>query len=88
MYNAVKRSLDLIVATTVLLVLSPLMAVAAIAIRVQMGSPVFFRQVRPGYKASLIGPHSTFIPMTLNLLRKASSTQCEAWRKARASAAV
>src|SRR5258708_16422405 len=37
--------------------------------------------------ASFIGPHSTFIPMTLSLPRKASSARCAAWRKARVSAA-
>ena len=43
-----KRALDVIVATAALAVLSvPMLAVAAV-VRVAMGSPVLFRQVRPG----------------------------------------
>src|ERR1700675_4160225 len=42
----------------------------------------------PKTTRSFIGPHSTFIPMTLNLPRKAFSARCEAWQKARPSAAV
>ena len=33
-----------------LIVLAPIMTLIAVAIRVRMGSPVLFRQVRPGYK--------------------------------------
>ena len=43
-----KRALDVVVATAALAVLSvPMLAVAAV-VRVAMGSPVLFRQVRPG----------------------------------------
>jgi sugar transferase EpsL len=43
-----KRALDVIVATAALAVLSvPMLAVAAV-VRVAMGAPVLFRQVRPG----------------------------------------
>jgi sugar transferase EpsL len=45
-----KRAFDVAVAVIVLVLLSPLLAVVAIAIRVTMGSPVFFRQIRPGYQ--------------------------------------
>jgi lipopolysaccharide/colanic/teichoic acid biosynthesis glycosyltransferase len=44
----VKRALDVAVAAVVLLLASPLMALAALAIRLRMGSPVLFRQTRPG----------------------------------------
>jgi sugar transferase EpsL len=44
-----KRAFDVAVAVIVLVLLFPLFAVIAITIRVTMGSPVFFRQVRPGY---------------------------------------
>lgn len=44
----VKRLLDCFVAGTALLVASPLMALIAASIRVSMGSPVLFRQERPG----------------------------------------
>jgi lipopolysaccharide/colanic/teichoic acid biosynthesis glycosyltransferase len=43
-----KRLLDVVVAATALLLLSPLLAVVALAVRLRLGSPVFFVQVRPG----------------------------------------
>lgn len=43
-----KRAVDLGAAAIGLLVLWPLIAVVALAIRGNMGPPVFFRQVRPG----------------------------------------
>jgi lipopolysaccharide/colanic/teichoic acid biosynthesis glycosyltransferase len=46
---AVKRALDIAVSGTVLLILLPTMAILAVAIRLTMGSPVLFRQTRPGY---------------------------------------
>jgi sugar transferase EpsL len=44
----VKRAFDLVVAATLLLLLSPLMLAVALVIRVRMGAPVLFRQQRPG----------------------------------------
>jgi sugar transferase EpsL len=41
--------MDLGVAVTGLVLLAPLMAMIALAIRVRMGSPVLFRHERPGY---------------------------------------
>ena len=49
--RALKRALDLLVACAGLLFLAPLMAAVAMAIRISMGSPIFFRQQRPGLKA-------------------------------------
>ena len=46
----VKRLIDIVVAGTGLLVLSPVMAVAALVIRLRLGSPVIFRQLRPGHE--------------------------------------
>ena len=43
-----KRLLDLIVAAVALLILSPILALVAIAVRVSIGAPVLFRQRRPG----------------------------------------
>lgn len=43
-----KRFLDIIIASTALLVLSPLYAYVAYKVRKNLGSPVIFRQVRPG----------------------------------------
>ena len=44
-----KRIIDIAVAASAQLVFSPLMAVTALLIRITMGPPVFFRQVRPGW---------------------------------------
>lgn len=43
-----KRSLDLIVAGTAILLLSPLFPILALLIRYDMGPPALFRQARPG----------------------------------------
>jgi sugar transferase EpsL len=45
-----RRLVDLAGATVLAVVLAPLIAALAAAIRVTMGAPVFFRQLRPGYK--------------------------------------
>lgn len=45
-----KRALDLLVAVTGLLVLSPVIALAAAVVRVTMGSPVLFIQERAGFR--------------------------------------
>src|SRR5262249_43481789 len=43
-----KRLLDIAVSSIALVLLTPLMLATAIVIRLSMGSPVFFRQPRPG----------------------------------------
>lgn len=43
-----KRAFDFIVALAALLALSPLLLSIAVLVRVRMGSPVLFRQIRPG----------------------------------------
>lgn len=43
-----KRLFDLAVSACTLLMLSPVIAVIALAVRINMGSPVLFRQRRPG----------------------------------------
>lgn len=47
-HDAQKRLLDVVVAGAGLVVLSPLLLVIAIAVRLRLGPPVLFRQVRPG----------------------------------------
>jgi len=47
-----KRALDVAVALIGWVVLSPLILAIALTIRVRMGSPVLFRQRRPGYQAA------------------------------------
>lgn len=44
-----KRMLDLIIAIIALIILSPLILVLALIVRIKLGSPVLFRQKRPGY---------------------------------------
>jgi len=46
-----KRILDLALTIPGLLVISPLLGIIALWIRLRMGSPVLFRQVRPGLRA-------------------------------------
>ena len=46
--NVAKRVLDCSIAGSVLVLLSPLIAAEAAAIRLRLGSPVIFRQRRPG----------------------------------------
>jgi lipopolysaccharide/colanic/teichoic acid biosynthesis glycosyltransferase len=43
-----KRLFDIVVSAAVLLVLSPVLVLLALLVRFTMGSPVLFRQVRPG----------------------------------------
>lgn len=43
-----KRSFDLAASITGLLLLSPILAIVAVLVRMQMGRPVLFRQMRPG----------------------------------------
>lgn len=44
----VKRAFDMAVAAVCLVLLAPLLVVIAVLVRLQLGSPVLFRQVRPG----------------------------------------
>ena len=47
-FDATKRVVDLIVSAVLLVVLSPVLAVVALLVRAKLGSPVIFRQQRPG----------------------------------------
>ena len=44
----VKRGLDILLSLLAIILLSPVMLVVAILVRVKLGSPVLFRQKRPG----------------------------------------
>lgn len=48
LYNRVKRGLDVAVALPLAVATAPLQAIAAVAVRASLGSPVLFRQARPG----------------------------------------
>ncbi len=49
----VKRILDFILSLSAILILSPVLLVTAGAVRVKLGSPVLFRQKRPGYRGKI-----------------------------------
>lgn len=62
-----KRLVDIVASLAMLVLLSPVIAAVAIAVRLDLGAPVLFRQVRPGLKGSpftlykfrtMRGPHS------------------------------
>ncbi|WP_310569297.1 sugar transferase [Gemmatimonas sp.] len=44
----IKRTLDIVIAASVLLITSPLLLLLALAVRLNLGTPVLFRQQRPG----------------------------------------
>lgn len=46
--NYIKRSLDVLTSVIALVLLSPLLLIIAILVRWRLGSPVLFRQTRPG----------------------------------------
>jgi sugar transferase EpsL len=48
-----KRIFDLILTIPGFIVISPIILVLAVLVRVKLGSPILFRQVRPGYKGQL-----------------------------------
>ncbi len=45
-----KRIFDLIITSLGLIILSPIILLTAILVRIFLGTPVLFRQTRPGYK--------------------------------------
>lgn len=51
MQQLCKRLMDIVIAGLALLILSPVLLVIAALVRLKLGSPVIFRQVRPGKKA-------------------------------------
>ncbi len=46
-----KRAFDLLIALPALLLLSPVLLAVALLVRLRLGTPVFFRQARPGLRA-------------------------------------
>src|SRR5688500_13791416 len=49
-YDRAKRAIDVIVSALLLVLLAPLMAGVALAVRLRVGIPVLFRQERPGWR--------------------------------------
>ena len=48
-----KRMLDIVLSGLALIILSPILLIVAILVRVKLGSPVIFKQERPGYKGKI-----------------------------------
>lgn len=46
----IKRFFDLLISTIILILTSPLLLICTLAIKLNLGSPVIFKQQRPGYK--------------------------------------
>ena len=46
-----KRLFDLLLTIPGLILISPLLGFTALFIRIRLGKPVFFKQLRPGYRA-------------------------------------
>ena len=51
----VKRFFDIVLSIAAITLLSPVLIVLAILVRVKLGSPVLFRQKRPGYHGEIFG---------------------------------
>lgn len=47
-YKYIKRILDIISSLLAIIILSPLLAVTAVLVKIKLGSPVLFKQERPG----------------------------------------
>lgn len=48
-----KRLIDIVLSGLALIILSPILLIIAILVRVKLGSPVIFKQERPGYKGKI-----------------------------------
>jgi lipopolysaccharide/colanic/teichoic acid biosynthesis glycosyltransferase len=68
-YPLLKRVLDMAAAIFLLLVLSPLFLAIVVAVRLTMGSPVLFRQLRPGLN------EAPFICLKFRTMREASDAE-------------
>ena len=53
--NFIKRILDIILSFLALVILSPLLILTAFLIRIKLGTPVFFKQLRPGKNEKIFG---------------------------------
>ena len=53
--RCVKRLLDIILSLLILILFCWLYAIVAIMVRIKLGSPILFRQQRPGYKEKIFG---------------------------------
>lgn len=74
--QSVKRGVDLVVASAVLVITSPILAVAALAIKLQDRGPVLFRQTRVGKGGETFSclKLRTMVPNAERLLQEVSDT--------------
>ena len=49
----IKRVIDIVLSGLALIILSPILLIVAMLVRVKLGSPVIFKQERPGYKGKI-----------------------------------
>ena len=56
----IKRPLDVILASVTLIVVSPVLGIIAIMVKIQLGSPVIFKQPRPGIVDPRTGKEKIF----------------------------
>ena len=71
MRDRVKRTVDVLIAAPLLVLLSPLLALVALAVRVVLGPPVLFRQERPGRHGT---PFTILKFRTMNDRRRATGS--------------
>ena len=79
--NYIKRLLDIILSVLAMIVLSPVLLITALLVRVKLGSPVLFRQARPGMNEKIFqlykfrsmtnetGPDGRLLPDTQRLTK-------------------
>jgi sugar transferase EpsL len=67
LFDLFKRGMDIIVSAVALLLLSPLLLIVAVLVRMTLGSPVLFRQQRPGLHGR---------PFTILKFRTLSERRC------------
>jgi len=53
----IKRLFDLAIAVPLLIILSPVFLLIGFLVRIRIGAPIFFRQVRPGFQSKPFGIH-------------------------------
>lgn len=51
----IKRLIDILISLGAIIILSPLLIVLSVLVRIKLGSPVLFRQQRPGYHGKIFG---------------------------------
>ncbi len=78
-----KRLLDIVGAAIALVILSPLMLIAASAIRLRDGSPILFRQTRIGRhgRPFTIYKFRTMVPDAEERYKEVAGQERHAWRR-------